>query len=288
MEPPNQHYALAQPKKQHKTMDAIFYGLGVGLALGLTGAGGGVLAIPALVLGLGFTPSQAIPISLIAVALSASLGCLDGLKKGIVRYKAAFLMGTLGIIIAPVGIWLSSVLPVPLLMLMFSAVMLFISIRMALQTINHNQSQEDEKCLKKRCTINNETGRFNWNTRCFKSLSILGGLSGLFSGMLGVGGGFLIVPGVRYLSDLQIHGAVATSLAVISLITGTTATFGLISGIYHPINEWSFIGACVVGMLAGRIVTPYVDARKLTLIFSVFAFAVACLLIFRTFSQLLR
>jgi uncharacterized membrane protein YfcA len=90
-------------------MDAIFYGMSVGFALGLTGARDGVLAIPALVLGLGFTHPQAIPISLIAVSLSVSIGCIDGFKKGLVRYKAAFLMGTLGIIVAPIGIWLSSV-----------------------------------------------------------------------------------------------------------------------------------------------------------------------------------
>ncbi len=267
-------------------MEAIVYGISVGIALGLTGAGGGVLAIPALVLGLGFTPTQAIPISLIAVSLSASIGCIDGFKKGLVRYKAALLMATLGIILAPAGIWLSSVLPVPALMILFSCVMLFISGRMAMQATASDLAKYDNECLKKNCYVNDQTGRFNWNSRCFASLSALGGLSGLFSGMLGVGGGFLIVPGVRYLSDLSMHGTVATSLAVITLITGSTAALGLMSGLYHPIHEWGFIGACIIGMLAGRIITPYIDARKLTLIFSVFAFLVAILLLVRTYSQL--
>ena len=82
-------------------MEAILYGLGVGLAMGLTGAGGGVLAIPALVIGLNFSPSQAIPISLIAVALSAVIGCIDGFRKGILRYRAACLMAILGILLSP-------------------------------------------------------------------------------------------------------------------------------------------------------------------------------------------
>ncbi|MEC9411970.1 MAG: sulfite exporter TauE/SafE family protein [Pseudomonadota bacterium] len=268
-------------------MDAMLYGVGVGLALGLTGAGGGILAIPALVIGLHFSPSQAIPISLLAIALSAFIGSIDGFRQGLVRYKAAFLMGSLGIALAPVGIWLSSILPVPLLMLMFSAVMLFISSRVLVQMRFQSADAHSQQAMK-RCTVNRLTGRFNWNYRCFRSLSILGGLSGLFSGMLGVGGGFLIVPGVRYLSDLEMHGTIATSLAVISIITGVTASMGLISGVYQPINEWGFVVACVVGMLAGRVLAPHIPARILTLIFACFAFAIALLLIFRTiFSTLI-
>jgi len=67
------------------------YGLGVGLALGMTG-GGGVLAVPALVLGLGYSLPEAAPVALVAVGVSAFLGGLDGLRRGLVRYKAALLM----------------------------------------------------------------------------------------------------------------------------------------------------------------------------------------------------
>ena len=81
------------------------------------------------------------------------------------------------------------------------------------------------------------------------------------------------------------HGTIATSLAVIAMITGTTAVMGLASGIYQPINAWGFIGSCVCGMLAGRTITPYLDARKLTLIFACLAFVVAWLLIFNTFYE---
>jgi uncharacterized membrane protein YfcA len=98
------------------------------------------------------------------------------------------------------------ILPVHVLMMIFSGLMLFVSARMALQASNSSQTKDENKCLTKRCVINDETGHFRWNTRCFASLSTLGELSGLFSGMLGVGGGFLIVPGVRYLSDLKISG----------------------------------------------------------------------------------
>lgn len=267
-------------------MDALLFGIGVGLALGLTGAGGGILAIPALILGLDFSPSEAIPIALVAVAMSASIGCVDGLKKGIVRYKAALLMAALGITLSPVGIWLSSVLPVPLLMLMFSSVMIYVSARMGWQALFTTSADhlQNTNTATKPCVVNQKTGRFQWNTPCFKRLSLLGGCSGLLSGMLGVGGGFLIVPGMSYFSDLKMHGTVATSLAVIAIITSFTAFFGLATGIYQPLNEWGFIASSLLGMLAGRALIPHIEARKLTLIFAFFALSVACLLIVKTLS----
>ena len=75
-------------------LTAALPGIGVGLILGITGAGGAVLAVPALVLLLGLPISQAAPIALIAVGISAAVGALIGLKQGILRYKAA---GTLAI-----------------------------------------------------------------------------------------------------------------------------------------------------------------------------------------------
>ena len=58
----------------------------VGLLLGLTGAGGGILAIPALTLGVGWTLVEATPVALLAVGVAASVGAIDGLRKGLVRY----------------------------------------------------------------------------------------------------------------------------------------------------------------------------------------------------------
>ena len=92
------------------------YGLGVGLALGMTG-GGGVLAVPALVLGLGYSLPEAAPVALVAVGASAFLGGLDGLRRGLVRYKAALLMALGGALCAPLGLRLAAVLPVAALML---------------------------------------------------------------------------------------------------------------------------------------------------------------------------
>ncbi len=257
------------------------YGLGVGLALGLTG-GGGVLAVPALVLGLGLSLAEAVPVSLIAVGLAALLGCLDGLRQGLVRYKAALLMAGCGALCAPLGIWLGARLPVALLMVLFCLVLLFIAGRMARQALAGGEEAVSSGLLGRSCLLNPETGRFRWNPRCFLTLSAIGGLSGLFSGMFGVGGGFLIVPGIRQFSDLTMHAIVVTSLAVIALISASTVAGVLLSGRVLVPGAWAFVAAAVAGMLASRLLAPHLPARYLQLGFAVLAALAALMLLGRT------
>ena len=76
----------------------LLLGLTVGVILALTGAGGGILAVPLLVFGAGLSMAEAGPIGLLAVGLAATLGAVMGLKNGTVRYKAALLIATAGII----------------------------------------------------------------------------------------------------------------------------------------------------------------------------------------------
>jgi len=109
---------------------ATLLGALVGLVLGLTGAGGGVLALPALTLGLRMSLAEAVPVSLIAVATASILGALAGLCAGQVRYRAALLMATLGVITAPVGFALGQRLPPLVLAVSFCAVMFLIAARM--------------------------------------------------------------------------------------------------------------------------------------------------------------
>ena len=75
----------------------ILEGLIIGGLLGLTGAGGGILAVPALMLSQGLTVAQAAPIGLLAVTLSAMVGMLEGLFKKIVRYRAALWIALMSI-----------------------------------------------------------------------------------------------------------------------------------------------------------------------------------------------
>ncbi len=257
------------------------YGLGVGLALGLTG-GGGVLAVPALVLGLGLTLNEAVPVSLLAVGLAALLGCLDGLRRGLVRYKAALLMAACGSLCAPLGLWLAGRLPITLLTVLFCLVLLSIAARMVRQALADPAEEAAAGLLGRNCMLDPDTGRFRWSSRCFLSLSVIGGLSGLFSGMFGVGGGFLIVPGIRQFSNLTMHAIVVTSLAVIALISATTVAGVLLSGRALASGAWIFVIAALAGMLGSRLLAPHLPARHLQLGFATLASLAALMLLGKT------
>jgi len=81
---------------EYSVLISVGLGLIVGIILALTGAGGGLLAVPLLVFGVGLRVSEAVPISLLAIGMAAMLGAGLGLKSGTVRYKAVLLMAETG------------------------------------------------------------------------------------------------------------------------------------------------------------------------------------------------
>ena len=97
--------------------------------MGLTGAGGGILAVPVLVAGMHWSMQQAAPVALIAVAAGAAVGAIDGFKHGLVRYKAAILMAVCGVPMTRVGQKWAQVLPQFILMGCFAILMLAVSWR---------------------------------------------------------------------------------------------------------------------------------------------------------------
>lgn len=238
---------------------AAVLGAAIGALLGLTGAGGGVLAMPALMLGLGMSLPTAVPVSLCAVALAATLGALQGLRRGIVRYRAAALMALLGVLTAPAGLWLGHQVPQAVLTVVFCALMLYLAARM----LRRPPAGASAGALERNCVLDPASGRFRWNARCSATLGGIGATAGLFTGMLGVGGGFLIVPAFRQFSDLSMQAAGATSLAVIALVSATTVSGTLLHGSRIGPVGISFIVATAAGMLLARLMAPKVPERWL-------------------------
>ena len=117
------------------TLPALALTLGsiIGLVMALTGAGGGVLAIPLLVFGLHLNVQQAAPVGLVAVGLAAMLGAGLGLRQGIVRYRAAALIGAIGMLVAPLGVYLAQRLPNRPLLGAFALVLIYTAWRMLRQ-----------------------------------------------------------------------------------------------------------------------------------------------------------
>lgn len=261
---------------------AAVYGTAIGAVLGLTGAGGGILAVPALVLGLHWTLPQATPVALLAVGLAAAVGAADGLRSGLVRWRAALLMAVLGVSVSPLGVLAAHHLPSTTLTILFAAAMLASSARLMSQSSASLDSVEMET-VRKNCMLDERTRRVQWTPRCAATLAGIGIVSGLLTGMLGVGGGFLLVPAFRQWTGLRIQGIVATSLLVVALISLGAAAGAVASGSNITSAGYTFIAAAMVGMALGRLGARVVAGRTLQLGFALLSAGVAVFMVIRTF-----
>ena len=267
--------------------ELIGAGLGtiIGAVLALTGAGGGILAVPLLVFGLGLTMVEAAPVGLLAVGLAAAVGALLGLRQGIVRYRAALFIAAIGICFTPLGLWLAHQLPNTPLALGFSLVLFYACgriYRKAAHELHHGKPPDRADFLP--CVLNPLQGRLRWTLPCARSLAITGVLSGLLSGLLGVGGGFVIIPALTRYTDLDIKSIVATSLAVIALVSAGSVISASVSGVMHWAVGVPFAVGAVVGLMAGRQVARFLAGPRLQQLFAITGFCAAVLLIIKTLS----
>ncbi len=235
-------------------MDSItisIIGICIGAVLGLTGAGGGMLAVPALVVGLGWTIQQATPVALIAVALSAAIGAIDGFKRGLVRYKAAILMVFAGAPCTAIGVRVAAALPQRWLMILFATVMLIAAARLFLRSRQTDTPTNEPERVWGR--IDPKTGRFQWCWGTALLIAGIGATAGFMTGLLGVGGGFIIVPLLRRFTNVAMQCVVATSLMVIALVGSAGVVSAIAHGVVVPVQATIiFATASVVGMLSGR------------------------------------
>ncbi len=259
---------------------ALLLGGVVGLIVGLSGAGGGVFAVPLLVFGLNLPVRDAAPVGLIAVGIAAGIGAALGLLRGIVRYRAAALIGVCGIVMAPAGLWLAQRIPNPPLMIVFSLILAWVGIQTLRRTFSP-RTRDMELRAAAPCRTAPSSGRFIWNLPCARMLSLTGLLSGLLSGLLGVGGGFVIVPALTRYTNLNTQSVIATSLGVIALVSGGSVAAAAVGGsIAWPIAV-PFAGGAVAGMLAGRMVAARLAGERLQQGFAVTCLVVASLMIAR-------
>jgi uncharacterized protein len=269
-------------------------GVLIGLALGLTGAGGSVFAVPLLMLA-GLSISSAIGISLGAVATSALYGSLRiTLSKKSVRkilwLPGAILAGT-GAVTAPLGKWLGLQMPEILLLLGFSALASVIALRMWLSASRHPEATKvvrvgdfkDTPQPDSLCKLSTN-GQFQLRPRCLSGLIIGGALVGLLSGLFGVGGGFLIVPLLLLLSPISMAQAVSTSLLIIAAISSS----GFISHLaLSPGNDWRLLGLAtgggVLGMIIGQAISHKITGARLQKIFAISLLVVSSITLLRYF-----
>ncbi|MBP4052407.1 sulfite exporter TauE/SafE family protein [Chromobacterium violaceum] len=254
----------------------LLLGVLVGAVLGLTGAGGGILAVPALMASQGWSVPQAAPVALLAVAAGAALGAWEGWRRGEVRYRAAALMALCGLPGSALGARAAHLLPAAWLAAGFALVLLIVAWRA--WSGAGRQARAGDGAL---CRVRPETGRLAWTPASIAALAGVGALTGLLTGLLGVGGGFVIVPALRRLSDLGMHAIVSTSLLVIALVGGGSALAAYWHGAHPPVlPALAFVAAALAGMAAGRWLIRRLAQRQVARGFALLAAGVAAAMLY--------
>lgn len=248
-------------------------GLVVGVILALTGAGGGILAVPVLVFGAHQQVAEAAPIGLLAVAMAATLGAVLGLRAGIVRYRAAALVSAFGMLVSPAGLWIAHRVHNSWLTMLFACVLFMVALRILVRAGTRHESRLRVK--RAPCVRHASTGRLVWTPPCARALAASGAVAGLLSGLLGVGGGFVMVPALSRYTDLDMKSVVATSLAIVALVSLAGVVASLASGVMIWTVAIPFSVGAMSGMAAGRVIEHRLAGPHLQRLFALVSMAVA-------------
>lgn len=238
-------------------------GLLVGLTIGLLGAGGSILAVPALVFGAGMPVAAAIALSLVVVGASAVAGLLPRRGEGLIRWRLAAVFAVAGVPAAFGGAALSRLLPDRWLMLGFAVLMALVAARMVTAAEPRGQA-----CRRYH-------GRVDWRT-CLPKAIAAGVLVGALTGLFGVGGGFVLVPAMTLLLGVPATEATSTSLVVVAAnaVSGLAAHTGAVARI-DPRVAAVFGGAAVLAALGAAKGGVRLPARALNTGFAVLVLVAA-------------
>jgi uncharacterized membrane protein YfcA len=265
------------------SISAISVGLGVfvGMMMALTGAGGGILSVPLLVFGLNLSIASAGPIGLLAIAVAGSIGAIHGLRTKLLRYRAVLVMAVLGIVMAPIGIYMAQRIPNTPLLLAFASILIVASIRIFIQAQQEITGNVPKEQPAPPCKLDQSIGRLIWSVPCARALMGSGAAAGFLSGLLGVGGGFIIVPALKKVTDLPMQSIVATSLGVLALISVTGVTTAAVAGHLNWSIGIPFAAGAVAGMLVGSVIAKQISGPRIQQAFAVFTFLISLSLLYK-------
>jgi uncharacterized membrane protein YfcA len=245
----------------------------IGLTLGVLGSGGSILTVPVLVYLMQFNPLVATGYSLFIVGLTSLTGAISYMRKGLVDYKTAIAFALPSFIsVYAVRRFVLTLIPSVLyhserfiltkdvfIMLVFALLM----ISAAYSLIRNNKYTE---------AIEGESGPFN-----YPMILILGFAVGAMTGLVSVGGGFLIIPALVLFARVPIKVAVGTSLVIIS----TNAFIGFLGDLPNQASiDWIFLfkfcGFSIVGIVIGSNFARHIPAPRLKPIFGWFVLLMGC------------
>jgi uncharacterized protein len=254
----------------------LLLGFAIGLSLGLLGGGGSILTVPALVYLVGQSPQAAVSTSLAIVGANSAVGAWFHQHSGTssrstFNWKVAVIFGGAGMVVAYLAAGLSKRLSPALLMVLFALLMLVIGGLMLVRKQNV-AGKENELSQPEHHNL--------W-------LTLASGAGvGLLTGILGVGGGFLIVPALVMLVGLPMYQAVGTSLAIIAA-NSLAGFLGHLGGQFDIWVTIFFVTAGIVGTFTGSKLAHRLPAHRLRQLFAVFVIILAIFLMIDNMPKLL-
>ncbi len=239
----------------------------VGFTLGLVGGGGSILAVPLMVYVVGVpSPHVAIGTSAVAVAANAAVNLAHHARKRTVKWPCAAVFAGSGVLGALLGSTLGKIMDGQKLLALFALLMLAVSALM----LKGRASEGDL--------------HVHLSRRNLPWLVGLGALGGLLSGFFGIGGGFLIVPGLMLATGMTILNAIGSSLFAVMVFGVTTAANYALSGLVEWWLAIIFIAGGALGGLIGTRSAHRLAAHRgmLNTVFSGLIAAVAVYMLIRS------
>jgi len=234
-----------------------------GLSLGLLGGGGSILTVPILVYSLSIDPKTAVAMSLAIVGFTTLFGVFAHYKNKNIDFKIAFLFGAAALPATFLGSYVSQFISGSVQLVIFAVIMILAATFMfkGRKEVEHKQ--------------------FNLIYTIISGLVV-----GVMTGLIGVGGGFLIVPALMYFSGIDMKKSVGTSLFIISF----NSFFGFISYIDKVSIEWTLLGkftvCSVIGILIGSKLVQYVPQNFLKKIFAIFLVIMGVFVLYKNIEAL--
>jgi hypothetical protein len=262
-----------QARRRGGRMLALPIGLGlasgslVGFSLGLIGGGGSILAVPLMFYLVGVPDAHvAIGTSAIAVGANAAANLVPHARRGTVKWRCAAVFAAAGVTGAFAGSSVSKLVDGQRLLMLFALLMFVVGASM----------------LRRRKSAGSEGVHLSREN--LPKLLALGFLTGLLSGFFGIGGGFLIVPGLMLATGMPILNAIGSSLVAVSAFGLTTAANYAWSGLVDWELAAIFLAGGVVGGVAGAALARHLADKRgaLSVTFALVIFAVATYMLVRS------
>lgn len=242
----------------------------IGISLGLLGGGGSILTVPILVYAMGMDAKLSVALSLAIVGATSLIGSVGHYRAGNLNFKVALIFGPVAMLGTYFGARLAVFFSGATQLIMFAVIMLMASYFMIRKDKNSEENAEETK-----------------NENLPYLLIIAEGLVvGVITGLVGVGGGFLIVPALVLLARIPMKQAVGTSLIIIA--AKSVAGFaGYLNQVEVP---WSFLGYFILftgaGILIGTWLVKFVSAKKLKIIFGYFLIIMGIFILYKERAKL--